>query len=355
MVYYSRHILRLLILVLYTIIGHYRSNDKIMVYKAKKIGIILVFIILMCVSVDQLGLITKLREVPFSKYLEKMDLSVYKTVESLIRNEKTDLLPCCSLHLNYTKTPCVLNQKPELVIIVKSAVENLARRNAIRDTWGRDSSLDLIVRTVFVLGNKSDNNQSQSDARRENIEHGDIIFGDFEDTYFNCTLKTLVGVRWATEQCDDAPFYFFVDDDVLVLLKNLKEVMSAHKDAKNLYLGYVFNSWPIRQKFSKWYISVDEYPYDRWPPYATAGFYLLNLRTLKTFYYASNYVQLHRFDDIYLSFLALHTFIAPVHCDGMHFRRKSYYFSDEYKNVVASHGFGNPYEMRSFWKVLVDS
>jgi beta-1,3-galactosyltransferase / beta-1,3-N-acetylglucosaminyltransferase len=45
---------------------------------------------------------------------------------------------------------------PRLVFIVKSAMENFNRRNAIRNSWGFEKRFsDVIVRTIFTLGLKT--------------------------------------------------------------------------------------------------------------------------------------------------------------------------------------------------------
>ena len=55
----------------------------------------------------------------------------------------------------------------------------------------------------------------------EATKYKDIVQGDFLDTYFNNTLKSMMGLRWAAEQCPTARFYFFVDDDYYVSTRNV--------------------------------------------------------------------------------------------------------------------------------------
>lgn len=58
-----------------------------------------------------------------------------------------------------------------------------------------------------------------------------------------------------------------------------------------LYAGYVFASRPHRHKTSKWYISLDEYRWNRWPAYVTAGAFVLSRESLRTMYYVSMYTK----------------------------------------------------------------
>ena len=115
-----------------------------------------------------------------------------------------------------------------------------------------------------------------------------------------------------------------------------------------LVSGYVFHSPPQRHQPSKWYVSLEEYPYHLWPPYVTAGAYVVSREALLELYYGSFYTKYFRFDDIFLSLVALKVNIEPVHCPEFYFWKKSY-SKDGYRNVIASHGYGNPNELRNVW------
>ena len=45
--------------------------------------------------------------------------------------------------------------------------------------------------------------------------------GDFIDSYYNNTIKTMMGLRWASEQCPAAKFYLYVDDDYYISTRNV--------------------------------------------------------------------------------------------------------------------------------------
>ena len=47
-----------------------------------------------------------------------------------------------------------------------------------------------------------------------------------------------------------------------------------------LYAGFVFHSTPHRHKAGKFYVSLEEYPFHLWPPYVTAGAYVLSRAAL---------------------------------------------------------------------------
>ena len=107
-----------------------------------------------------------------------------------------------------------------VIVLVKSAAINFERRNSIRKTWGWPGNCNYtMVRTVFLVGLISDNT-AQLKIRRENGRYHDIIQGDFIDGYYNNTLKTLMGLKWAYLFCE-SDYYLFADDDYYISTKNL--------------------------------------------------------------------------------------------------------------------------------------
>ncbi|NXD32714.1 B3GT4 galactosyltransferase, partial [Spelaeornis formosus] len=78
-------------------------------------------------------------------------------------------------------------------------------------------------------------------------QHGDILQGDFADTYGNLTRKTLLLLRWARACCAGSPFLLKADDDVFVnvpavtqhLAARMRTTKSPGRRGLRLYLGRV--------------------------------------------------------------------------------------------------------------------
>ncbi|XP_017045999.1 beta-1,3-galactosyltransferase brn [Drosophila ficusphila] len=243
------------------------------------------------------------------------------------------------------------DQPPRLTLLIKSAVSNVQRREAIRRTWGYEGRFsDVHLRRVFLLGTTT--HGGEKDIAWESREHGDILQADFIDAYFNNTLKTMLGMRWASEHFNRSDFYLFVDDDYYVSAKNVLKFLGRGRSSHQpelLFAGHVFQTSPLRHKFSKWYVSLEEYPFDRWPPYVTAGAFLLSKQALLRLYSTSVHLPLFRFDDVYLGIVALKAGIPLQHCDDFRFHRPAYKGPDSYSSVIASHDFGDPEEMIRVW------
>lgn len=336
----------------------------------------------------------------FTMTLEKsyneLDIHLIPNISNYIRQLERNMTT--SVHpINYYNYTFITNSYEKcdpngedyplrVVFIVKSATGNFDRREAIRKTWGFEKRFsDVSIKTIFVLGLPSDE-KIQFKINEESKKNKDIVQASFIDSYFNNTIKTMMGIKWAVTYCSDSKFYFFSDDDMYVSTKNVLKFLrnpleypqylevpfvNAHRtkvrsEALNkwplgqvldielpsdaeLFAGFMFPySRPHRHFSSKWYVSLQEYPFSRYPPYITAGAYVLSKAALKKIYYASFFVKHFRFDDIYLALLAKACNIVPVHNDEFYFYKKPYNVFD-YKYVVASHGYSDPDELIKAW------
>lgn len=86
-----------------------------------------------------------------------------------------------------------------------------------------------------------------------------------------------------------------------------------------------------------------------WPPYATAGAYVVSQRSLIDLYYTGMYTKFFRFDDVFIGIGALKAKIEPLHSPHFYYWKKPYSL-EGYRDVIATHGYDNPCELRTVWK-----
>lgn len=340
----------------------------------------LVLVALALVTLHIFGVFTHLFEKSFTNgFSYPYDGDIHTFIEQLRNNRTPDVPPINQYRHNFVRNPKNKCAQPiKLLYLVKSQRGNFAQRNAIRKTWGYERRFsDVEVKIVFVLGSGDDNNENT--IRQESTKNSDIVQADFVDSYYNNTIKTMMGFKWAVHFCNNAQFYMFVDDDYYVSTKNvlryvrnptnypeyiknsehyLKLKMARRKALDifdyelpgdvRLYSGYVFNSSPLRHRTSKWYVSLEEYPYDKWPPYVTAGAYVLSREALIDMFYTSFYTKHFRFDDIYVGLLAYKAKVEPFHSEYFHFYKQKY-SKVGYEFTVASHGYSDPSELIKVW------
>ncbi|XP_017012033.2 beta-1,3-galactosyltransferase brn [Drosophila takahashii] len=308
--------------------------------KHRKLVLRCLLVLPLILLVDYCGLLTHLHELDFERHFHyplETDSSGSSGLEKF----------------SYLRVPSFQaeEQPPRLTLLIKSAVGNVQRREAIRRTWGYEGRFsDVQLRRIFLLGQSALG--GEKDVAWESREHGDILQADFADSYFNNTLKTMLGMRWASQQFNRSDFYLFVDDDYYVSAKNVLRFLGRGRRSHQpelLFAGHVFQTSPLRHKFSKWYVSLEEYPFDRWPPYVTAGAFVLSRKALLLLYATSLHLPLFRFDDIHLGIVALKAGIPLQHCEDFRFHRPNYRGPDSYASVIASHEFGDPAEMSRVW------
>lgn len=117
---------------------------------------------------------------------------------------------------------------PRLVFIIKSAMENVDQRNAIRSSWGFERRMsDVTIRTVFMLGTHNPHQPQPADNEIQRLvemeidQYQDIVQADFHDSYYNNTIKIMMSFKWAIKYCPRSKFYMFVDDDFYISTKNV--------------------------------------------------------------------------------------------------------------------------------------
>ncbi|XP_037075434.1 beta-1,3-galactosyltransferase 4-like, partial [Pollicipes pollicipes] len=108
--------------------------------------------------------------------------------------------------------------RTRLLVVVASTPANVSRRNVIRATWGT-VALRTDVVLVFLVGRTTERVQAR--LMREHAEHGDIVQGNFVDSYRNLTLKTTCMLEWVSRFCSRASLVLKVDEDVFLHIPNL--------------------------------------------------------------------------------------------------------------------------------------
>jgi len=129
-------------------------------------------------------------------------------VRLLQDKERTEVKPINVFTYSYLKScrhKCPEGSTPRLVFVIKSAVPNFERREAIRQTWGYEKRFsDVDIRRVFLLGRLPSLPEQELAVDREDDRYGDIVQADFIDSYGNNTLKTMSGLKWVVENCSGA-------------------------------------------------------------------------------------------------------------------------------------------------------
>ena len=250
-------------------------------------------------------------------------------------------------------------QQPFLVLLIATEARQVEARDSIRQTWGNESlapGLGLV--RLFLLGtNKGELGRlQQRTLESESQRHHDILQQDFLDTYNNLTIKTLMGMNWVAVHCPRASYVMKTDSDMFVNTDYLihKLLRPELNPKKNYFTGDVmWDREPIRNKNSKWYMSAEQYPKEKYPTFCSGTGYVFSGDLAGKIYRASLGIRRLHLEDVYVGMCLEKLWIEPtLPPNRFLFNRWPVPFSScRYRNLITSHSV-QPSELLEFWHQL---
>lgn len=248
---------------------------------------------------------------------------------------------------------------PFLVLLIATEARQVEARNAIRETWGNESiAPGLEVIRLFLLGTNEGElgDLQQRMLEAESRKYHDIIQQDFRDTYKNLTLKTLMGMNWVALHCPPARYVMKTDSDMFVNTDYLihKLLKPKLKPRKNYFTGNNMRGFaPNRNKNSKWFMSPELYPSEKYPTFCSGTGYVFSGDLARKIYGASLSIRRLHLEDVYVGLCLAELRIEPTPPpNGFLFNHwRVSYSSCKYSRLITSHGF-HPSELLKYWHHL---
>ncbi|XP_029930249.1 beta-1,3-galactosyltransferase 2-like [Myripristis murdjan] len=248
---------------------------------------------------------------------------------------------------------------PFLVLLIATEARQVEARNAIRQTWGNESvAPGLGFIRLFLLGTNEGElgHLQQRMLEAESRRHHDIIQQDFLDAYKNLTIKTLMGMNWVAIHCQQASYVMKTDSDMFVNTEYLiyKLLRPELKAKKNFFTGNNMRGFaPNRNKNSKWYMSPELYPSEKYPTFCSGTGYVFSGDLAWKIYRASLSIRRLHLEDVYVGICLAKLRIEPTPPPNEflfnHWRVS--YSSCKYSHLITSHGF-HPSELLKYWHHL---
>ncbi|KAM9362838.1 N-acetyllactosaminide beta-1,3-N-acetylglucosaminyltransferase 2a [Symphorus nematophorus] len=257
--------------------------------------------------------------------------------------------------------PHICDDKPFLLLVIKSLVPHFDRRQAIRETWGRAGVFaNRTVATVFLLGNASSVDHFPDLLGMVGHEaelHKDLLIWGYRDTFFNLTLKEVLFLEWFSQNCPHAQYVLKGDDDVFVntlRIIDFLEGLSENK-GKDLFVGDVIsNAGPHRNKKLKYFIPESVFE-GQYPPYAGGGGYLYSGEVALRLHDVSRQVVLYPIDDVYTGMCLKKLGMTPEKHSGF----KTFDIEEKnrsnpciYRSLMLVHS-RTPQDMLSIWPWII--
>ncbi|XP_059399575.1 beta-1,3-galactosyltransferase 2-like [Carassius carassius] len=244
---------------------------------------------------------------------------------------------------------------PFLVLMVPVAPHQVEARNAIRSTWGNESSVQgKAVLTLFLVG-LTGGPEAQQKLEEESRQHRDLVQSNFVDSYFNLTIKTMVIMDWLATHCPQAAYAMKIDSDMYIGLENLMSLLLAPNTPRENYItGYMMWNRPVvRNKNSKWYVSEELYPEPIYPTYLQGMGYVFSNDLPGKIVEASKKVKAFNIEDAYVGACLKQLGIAPSSPpDPSQFRAYLGQYKREGFLRVITTILGSPQQLIDIWKDL---
>ncbi|XP_043471925.1 beta-1,3-galactosyltransferase 5-like [Leptopilina heterotoma] len=243
-------------------------------------------------------------------------------------------------------------EKMNLAIIIMSAPRNNKSRTAIRQTWGHygqrnDISILFIIGTTF-------NKEIEESLHREQTMYGDIIRGNFIDSYSNLTFKTISILEWINLYCRKVNFILKTDDDMFINVPRLLLFLTKHQREKNIIFGRLAKNWkPIRNKKNKYYVSMEQYKLPVFPDFTTGPAYLFSKDIVPNLYEGALNQTFLPLEDVFITGIVAQSLgIKRVQAQGFLNTRISYAPCNVQKGIsIHKVRYGEQFDL---WKKLLD-
>ena len=258
-----------------------------------------------------------------------------------------------------------------LLLVIKSSPVNYDRREVLRKTWAKERLHNGVwIRRIFISGTMDSGFEKERLNKLlelEQREYNDILQWDFSDTFYNLTLKQILFLEWMERNCPNAHFLFNGDDDVFANTDNMVKYLQNLKDNNgrmHLFTGRLRqDTGPIRSPGSKYFIPVQVYESESYPPYCGGGGYLLSGYTASVIYNMSQSITIIPIDDAYTAMCLAKAGLGPVShkgvkTAGLHLPSTLDRYVDKYdpcfyKYILVAHRF-LPAQIDLMWHKLHD-
>ncbi|XP_064601043.1 UDP-GalNAc:beta-1,3-N-acetylgalactosaminyltransferase 1-like [Liolophura sinensis] len=157
------------------------------------------------------------------------------------------------------------------------------------------------LKIAFLMGTTKDKKGAML-VNQESLKYGDIVQGDFLDTYRNLTNKGVMGFRWVTKYCPHAQMVLKIDDDIFVnIFKIIGYYFPMYKRRKNLIMCNTVFPGHVQRRHSRWTVQSDDFRGRKFYPRYCSGFaVLMGTDTIRAFYQAAHITPMFWVDDVYL-------------------------------------------------------
>ncbi|KDP41206.1 hypothetical protein JCGZ_15613 [Jatropha curcas] len=247
--------------------------------------------------------------------------------------------------------PLSPKKPPHLFVGVFSTANNFKRRMAVRRTWMQYAAVRSGTVAVRFFVGLHKNQLVNEELWNEAQTYGDIQLMPFVDYYNLITWKTLAICIFGTEVAS-AKYVMKTDDDAFVRIDEVLASLKRIKVSNGLLYGLInSDSQPHRNPDSKWYISLEEWHEEKYPPWAHGPGYVVSRDIANEVYrrHLEGRLKIFKLEDV-----AMGIWIAEMKKQGL---KVTYATEEKIYNEGCKDGYivahyQSPREMLCLWQKL---
>ncbi|PKA50714.1 Beta-1,3-galactosyltransferase 15 [Apostasia shenzhenica] len=251
-------------------------------------------------------------------------------------------------------SPLPIQKAVGLFVGVFSTANNFKRRMAVRRTWMQyDAVRSGSVAVRFFVGLHK-NQLVNEELWHEANTYGDIQLMPFVDYYNLITWKSVAICIYGTNIVS-AKYVMKTDDDSFVRIDEVLSSLNRTNVTQGLLYGKISDDdQPNRNTDSKWYISPEEWPADKYPPWAHGPGYVVSRDIAKSIYkqHKKGRLKMFKLEDV-----AMGIWIDSMRKRGMTVK----YVKEDRINIggceanyLVAH-YQQPREMLCLWQKLLQT
>ena len=189
-----------------------------------------------------------------------------------------------------------------LVILVMSLHNMTSQRQAIRDTWGSvsnsyswpNSNQHFSIEVFFVFGINKISSLNTAVAM-EAAEKKDVIVAQFDDSYFNLTIKVLLAFKWTRDFCSTAKYVMKVDEDTYINIPKFVDLLHSQQ-MNNTILGPYFFTHSVART-GRHALPNSVFPAPKYPPHVKGNAYVMPIDVSMKILAVSEYMPYVHIED----------------------------------------------------------
>ncbi|XP_060078865.1 beta-1,3-galactosyltransferase brn-like [Ylistrum balloti] len=291
---------------------------------------------------------------PFREFRYPLDINFTELINNISSKGYTDIAPINVYPFTFaepTERICGSVDQIFLLLMIKSAPGNFDQRQAVRETWANKSHFENYnIRHTFLLARTMNKSIQERLSLEKKMNH-DILEFSYIDGYYNNTFKSTGGINWCVKHCPQTKFVMLLDDDMYLATDFLLDYLHGLPQdlSHSLFAGRMWHDAPQRGPEQKWYMSFKDYPFDRYPPFLSAGATIMSMDIVKKLQIGIQYTKKFKFDDVFLAIVAYKLGIKPVHHPGIRILKRVPHKDKSFQTILASHEYGNPKDLKAAW------